>query len=441
MPANSAEILKRRCQPQNGLELTLARSGKTADENRMHFLLADRVQGAGATVLARTRRGGLPGSRQLRTRQRRARGQRADLLIAHVPRGPPESAVRVHRQLLGPAHREHAADTARDLLRALRVEALHVHDARPELPVLAELLPKIELRELAPRELQYQLVGAALEDAGEVRAIGAVEPGTSEAIAEADVEGELGLHALGGHVVEARHLLAAHVAAGRLVELDEVRPRCDEPLELRVDHLREALRHVHHALVHPAGMDSRAEGERPRAGGLGGAGGVGLQVLELLDDAEPAVRRLDAPGRLVARLLIVAPRSRLAPDRQGLDPLDDRVVGVDVAVEPAHLPVGDDVEARALHVADRGVGRVVEHLLEVRGAHRPRLVGLDRGVPPAGLAVRADHAGGDQRKSGHLRVLLWVVSGPPGARTPASMLSPADLVNGDGPPAAVTRPR
>src|SRR5678815_634052 len=177
-----------------------------------------------------------------------------------------------------------------------------------------------------------------------------------------------------------------------------------------------------------------------RAGGLGGAGGVGLEVLELLDDAEPALRGLDAAGGLVARLLIVAPRSHLAPDRQGLDPLDDRVVGVDVAVEPAHLAVGDDVETGPLHVADRGVGRVVEHLLDVPGTHLPRLVGLDRGVPPAGLAVRADDAGGDQRKSGHLRVLLWVVSVPRRARTLASMLSPAPPVNGGAPPPAVGPP-
>lgn len=45
MRAKSAEILKRRCQCQNSLELTLARSGTAADENRMHFLLTDCVQG------------------------------------------------------------------------------------------------------------------------------------------------------------------------------------------------------------------------------------------------------------------------------------------------------------------------------------------------------------------------------------------------------------
>src|SRR5262249_17609964 len=182
----------------------------------------------------------------------------ADLLVAHVAWGPAEAAVGVHRELLRTADREDAADAARHLLRALRIEALHVHHARPQLAVLAELLPEIELGELPPRELQHELLGAALEDAWEVGAIGAVEPGAAEGVAEADVEGDLGLHALGGEVEEARHLLAAHVPTRRLIELNELRPRGHQPLELRVDHLRETLRHVHHALVHLAGVDAGA---------------------------------------------------------------------------------------------------------------------------------------------------------------------------------------
>jgi hypothetical protein len=52
---------------------------------------------------------------------------------------------------------------------------------------------------------------------------------------------------------------------------------------------------------------------------------------------------------------------------RGRDALDDGVVGVDVAVEAADFAIGDDVEPGALHVADGGVGRVVEHLVEVAG--------------------------------------------------------------------------
>src|SRR5947208_3428237 len=122
---------------------------------------------------------------------------------------------------------------------------------------------------------------------------------------------------------------------------------------------------------------------RSGSGGLGALPLMRLQVLELLDDAESARRRLDPPGGLVARLLIVAPRPRLAAHREGLDALDDGVVRVHVAVEPADLAVGDDVEPRALHVADRGVGGVVEHLLEVGGSVLPRLVGADGGERPS----------------------------------------------------------
>src|SRR6185503_20886270 len=100
---------------------------------------------------------------------------------------------------------------------------------------------------------------------------------------------------------------AGDIAPRGLVELDDVGPRRHQGLELRVDHLGEALGHVHHALVGLARVDARAEGERARAGGLQALAGMRLRVLELLDDAEPALRRLDAADRLVARLLVIAP--------------------------------------------------------------------------------------------------------------------------------------
>src|SRR6266540_6491344 len=129
---------------------------------------------------------------------------------------------------------------------------------------------------------------------------------------------------------------------------------------------------------------------------------VGLQVLELLDDAEPTRRCLDPPDRLVPGLLVVAPRAGLAAHRDRLDALDDGVVRVDVAVEPPDLAVRDDVDARLLHVADRRVGRVVHHLLEIAGADLARLVGLHRGEPPAGVTVGADDRGGNQGKVAHV---------------------------------------
>src|SRR4030095_2686824 len=148
-------------------------------------------------------------------------------------------------------------------------------------------------------------------------------------------------------------------------------------------------------------MNSRAEGQRSRAGGLGGAAGVGLEVFELLHDAEATRRCFDTTDRLVARLLIVAPGPDLAAHRQRLDALDDGVVRIDVAVEAADLAIGDDVDAGALHVADGRVGRVVEHLLEVSGTGVAGLVGLHQCEPPAGLAVRADHRGRQKGQTAH----------------------------------------
>jgi hypothetical protein len=125
---------------------------------------------------------------------------------------------------------------------------------------------------------------------------------------------------------------------------------------------------------------------------------VVAEELELLDDAEAAWRRLDAAHRLVTGLLVVAPRPRLATDGERLDALDDGVVGVDVAVETAHLPVGDDVDPGLLHVADRGARRVVEHLLHVGGTELAALERLHRREPPPGLAVGSDDRGGQQRQ-------------------------------------------
>ena len=101
-------------------------------------------------------------------------------------------------------------------------------------------------------------------------------------------------------------------------------PAATSPAELRVDDLGEALRDVDDALVDAARMNPRAERQRAGAGRLDVVARMRPEVLELLDDAEAAARRLDAADRLVARLLVVAPRTGLAADGQRLDALDDR---------------------------------------------------------------------------------------------------------------------
>src|SRR5215831_20617618 len=80
-------------------------------------------------------------ARELLAGEDGARRQGAHLLVAHVARRPAEAAVGIDVELFGSAHAEHALDPRGHVLRALRIEALHVDDARPQLAVLAVLLP------------------------------------------------------------------------------------------------------------------------------------------------------------------------------------------------------------------------------------------------------------------------------------------------------------
>ena len=88
-------------------------------------------------------------------------------------------------------------------------------------------------------------------------------------------------------------------------------------------------------------------------------------------------------------------------------------VGVALA---AHLAVGDDVDAGALHVADREERGVVLRLLEVRLRDAPQLVhaharhhGREHGAvdQPVGLRVAADD-GGRQQMFGHANALRLI---------------------------------
>src|SRR5262245_32329183 len=319
-----------------------------------------------ALAVARSDRGPASAAAgELRARQASARGQRRDLLVAHVARRPAEATVGVDVELFRRAHLEDPVDARGHILRRVLVEPLDVDDAGAELAAVAVLLPDVELAQLPPGELEHELVGPGLQQAGEIRRVRAGEARPAEPVAEADVERELGPDTFRRHVEEPRHLLAGHVAASRLVELDELRAGGHETAQLGVDDLGEPLGHVDHARVRPAGVDARAEGERARAGRLQAMLRVGAEVLEVLDQAEARGRGLDAADGLVACLLVVAPRAGHPSHGQRLDVLDDPVVGVDVAVCAPYLAVGDDVEAGALHVADGGVDRVVEHLVEI----------------------------------------------------------------------------
>src|SRR5262249_61862810 len=109
------------------------------------------------------------------------------------------------------------------------------------------------------------------------------------------------------------------------------------------------------------------------------------------------------------------------------------VVRLDVATEPASLAVGDHVEARGLHVADRGVGRIVQHLVEVGWTHLSSLPGFYAEMPPAGAPVGTDDGGGDQRQGhrGHRGGLLSVVTSPGRERSAARVSGPPSMIAPD----------
>src|SRR5438477_3806377 len=148
---------------------------------------------------------------QLPAHERGARGEPRELLVTHVAGRPAEAAVGVHRELLSGADPEDLADAPRHVLGGVLGEPLDVDDARAELAPLAVALPEVELGHLAARELEDELVGAGLQDAGKVGLVGPLEARATEAVAEADMEAELHADSLGRQVEETRHLLAGDV--------------------------------------------------------------------------------------------------------------------------------------------------------------------------------------------------------------------------------------
>src|SRR5204862_7837460 len=97
-----------------------------------------------------------------------------------------------------------------------------------------------------------------------------------------------------------------------------------------------------------------------------------------------------------------------------------KAVGVALA---AHLAVGDDVDARALHVADGDQRRVILRLLQILVFHFPNFRGSNpRNLSPGRCGL--DQEGGrrlaadDGGLENNLKTLRW--SDVLGARSPAS---------------------
>ena len=110
---------------------------------------------------------------------------------------------------------------------------------------------------------------------------------------------------------------------------------------------------------------------------------------DLLHDLE---RRVGVPQRL----------AELAGRGQRADALD-RIVEADDEAHPPHLARGEDVDAGALLVEDRHLGRVLQQLAYVEGAQTPLRHGLARQPHPSRQSVASHHARRQQlrQRQGH----------------------------------------
>src|SRR6266542_4966749 len=348
---------------------------------------------------------------QLLPPQARSCPQTLELLEGHPARHREEAAVGHQREALGGDGRETETDALRHVLGRLHVEGLHVDHPARHLAVDADLLPHVDLGHLAVGVLEDELVARAVEEVGEHPAVRALAARAREEVAEADVIADLRLHALDAGVEHLDVLadLAGHDGRRRLVDLDPVGAGGDERLELGVHGRHEVPAERQPVVVvgvARARLHVDGEGHRARARRLHRLVGLGLEVLELLDGAEP-LGYGDLPDGAVARHAVVGIEAGLPERLQRLQALHLPVEGLDEEEAP-HLAVADHVDAGALLVADGELGGVVEGLPHVGLPVLARLDLVERGPEPGGEAVAPHDVGVEQREAGgHAGPFPW----------------------------------
>jgi hypothetical protein len=211
------------------------------------------------------------------------------------------------------------------------------------------------------------------------------------------VIGDFGPHALHAGVEHLHVLvdLAGDDGGRRLVDLDVIRAGHHQGLELGVDGGDEVPAQGQAIVVVGVarpGLDMDGQRHWPRAGGLDREIGLGLEVLEVVHEAE-ALADADLRRRPVAGHAVVGVEARLAQRLEGLQALHPRVEGLHEEEAP-HLAVADDVDAGPLLVADSQLGGVVERLLDVRLAVVAGLDAVQRRPEPAGETVASHHVSG-----------------------------------------------
>ena len=263
--------------------------------------------------------------------------------------------------------RERGADPLGDGLRALDLRVAEVEHAEDDdlgrqLGQLAEVEPRLG-------RLDRDLVGHGVAQlAQEVVAVGALLA-HQRRVAEAQVHGRGDREPFQGAIDRAHGDPAGRrgiVAKPRLVQLDDVRAGALERVRLGVDRRGQ----IHHQLVEiVVGLVPRLLGHRERArqGDLDRAVGVRAQELDVahLDRAAPAHGGDDprhGPG--------LARAGQHRGRRVCVDAVECRGEPVRVALA-ADLAVGDGVDPRAFHVADRDNRRVILRLGQERLGHPP----------------------------------------------------------------------
>ena len=189
----------------------------------------------------------------------------------------------------------------------------------PELAVGRPRRPALDLAHLAGRELEHELVGAGLEQVGEVRRVGLLRVGELAERAEAHVQREV--DAL--HAVDARVEQPGDVGGGvrivrgvagrrRLVELDPPAPGRSQPADLVVERGHEGLGQLRAVAVVLDGPDERRQRERAGQRHLDLAVGARPLAYANSSTAPMPSRHADRPRGLLHRPHVERHRPHLA---------------------------------------------------------------------------------------------------------------------------------
>src|SRR6185369_5345035 len=190
----------------------------------------------------------------------------------------------------------------------------------------------------------------------------------------------------------------------RLVDLDPFGAGGGEGLELGVDggHQVPAERQAV-IVVRVAGprLDVNGERHRSRAGRLDGLVGLGPEIAEFLDRAQP-LRHHDLRDGAVAGHAVVGVEPGLPAGLELFQAVHLAVEGLHEE-ETAHLAVAKHVDARTLLIADGELGGVVEGFPSVGLPVLARLDLVERRPEPAGESVTSHHVGVEQgQRAGHV---------------------------------------